>query len=126
MTRTAARDFRSTTKATAWEKDRSAGFRNPAYNEKKNRLKTIDGIGESAASAMLAKLTRYNKRQRKAQNIQTGAKERPQSPVYARTCSLPYERISSLYSPSQSEGEAPEADNSRHHAQNGGYCLPTV
>ncbi len=33
---------------------------NPAYNEKKNRLKTIDGIGESAASALLAKLTRYD------------------------------------------------------------------
>ncbi|WP_442512331.1 hypothetical protein [Neisseria mucosa] len=26
MTRTAVRDFQSTTKATAWKKDRSAGF----------------------------------------------------------------------------------------------------
>ena len=33
---------------------------NPKYNEKKNRLKTIDGIGESAASVLLAKLTRYD------------------------------------------------------------------
>ena len=33
---------------------------NPTYNEKKNRLKTIDGIGDSAASALLAKLTRYD------------------------------------------------------------------
>ena len=33
---------------------------NTKYNEKKEQTKTIDGIGESAASVLLAKLTRYD------------------------------------------------------------------